>query len=100
MNAVLSIELEVLEPVRVGSADDLLALHPSQIRWISIRLTTEGESDGAVFSAQTSDSRLAVQALVDLALRSQPDGTAVVVWYQGRSETFTIASATNVNRHG
>ena len=100
MNATLSIELEVLEPVLLSSADDLLALHPSQIRWISIRLTTEGEPDGAVFSTQSSDSRLAVQALVDLALGSQPKGTKVVVWFQGRSESFTISSALNVNQHG
>lgn len=100
MNAVLSIELEVLEPVRVGSADDLLALHPSQIRWIAIRLTTDDEGAEAVFNAQTSDSRTAIQALVSLAQRSQPDGTTVVVWFQGRSESFTISTATNVNQHG
>jgi hypothetical protein len=102
MNAVLSIELEVLEPVRVGSADDLLALHPSQIRWISIRLTAEEheDSEAAVFNAQTSDSRVAIRALVSLAERSQPGGTKVLVWFQGRSESFTIASATNENQHG
>jgi len=100
MNAVLSIELEVLEPARVSSAEDLLALHPSQIRWVSIRLAAEGDQDAAVFSAQSSDSRTAIRALVSLAERSQPDGTRVAVWFQGRSESFTISSATNVNQHG
>lgn len=93
MNAVLSIELEILEPALVDSADALRGLHPSQIRWIAIRLTTtgdEGGADAAVFSAQSSDSRVAVRGLVDLAQQSQPQGTAVVVWFQGRSETFLI----------
>lgn len=93
MNAVLTVELEVLEPVLVDTAEGLLQLHPSQIRWIAIRLTTpgdEGGADAAVFSAQSADSRVAVRALVDLAQGSQPGGTAVVVWYQGRSESFVI----------
>ena len=93
MNAVLTIELEILEPTLVASSEDLLQLHPSQIRWIAIRLTSdgdEGRAGAAVFSAQSSDSRIAVRALVDLAHQSQPHGTPVVVWYQGRSESFVI----------
>lgn len=93
MNANLSIELEILEPVLVASADHLLQLHPTQIRWISIRLTgrdDEGEVSDAIFTAQSGADREAVRSLVDLARRAQPHGTAVLVWYQGRSEEFVI----------
>ncbi len=93
MNAVLSVELEILEPALVTSADHLLSLHPSQIRWVSIRLTTGGAGDGGksvTFSAQADDDRVSVQDLVALAQKAQPHGTVVLVWYQGRSESFVI----------
>jgi hypothetical protein len=93
MKAVLTIELEVLEPAIVGSASQLQDLHPSQIRWVSIRLTADGEGleeDSVTFEAQADDARLAIRNLVALAQKSQPEGTAVVVWYQGRSERFLI----------
>ncbi len=90
MNAVLSIELEILEPALVDSAERLLDLHPSQIRWISIRLTTDGDADALTFSSQADDARTAVRSLVALAQKSQPEGTAVLVWYQGRAERFLL----------
>lgn len=101
MKAVLSIELEVLEPAIVGSADQLMDLHPSQIRWVSIRLTADKtaddfadeseEEDGSItFEAQSPDTRVAIRNLVAIAQKSQPEGTEVVVWYQGRSERFQI----------
>lgn len=93
MNATLSIELELLEPVITGSADQLQDLHPSQIRWVSIRLTApheEGDSEAVTFEAQADDARAAIRDLIALAQRAQPDGTDVIVWYQGRSETFRI----------
>ena len=91
MNALLSIELELLEPALVASAEHLLELHPTQIRWVSVRLTAdEGEESSVAFEAQADDSRLAVRNLVALARQSQPHGTVVLVWYQGRSESFLI----------
>lgn len=89
MNAILSIELELLEPARVASASELQELHPSQIRWVSIRLTADG-ADSVPFMAQADDVRAAVRNLIALAQRSQPEGTVVLVWYQGRSESFVI----------
>lgn len=93
MKAILTIELELLEPAIVGNADQLQDLHPSQIRWVSIRLTTEGDDDGpesVAFDARADDAREAIRNLVALAQRSQPEGTTVLVWYQGRSESFLI----------
>lgn len=91
MNAVLSIELEILEPAHVASAEHLLQLHPSQIHWISIRLACDEIGEESVdFEARASDSRLAVRSLVALAQQAQPRGTTVRVWYQGRSESFVI----------
>lgn len=93
MKAVLTIELELLEPANVSTAAQLQELHPSQIRWVSIRLTTdseEGGSDTVTFEARADDARLAVRNLVALAQKSQPEGTAVQVWYQGRFESFLI----------
>lgn len=91
MKAALSIELELLEPVLVMGADHLLQLHPSQIRWISVRLTADGEGAEAVtLDARADDDRIALQELVALARRVQPNGTEVLVWYQGRSERLTI----------
>jgi len=92
MNATLSIEMELLEPLIVTSAAQMLDLHPTQIRWISIRLKLETTADEnpITFSAQADDSRMAIDSLVSLAQRSQPEGTSVVVWFQGRAESFQI----------
>ena len=93
MNATLSIELDLLEPVIVGSADQLQDLHPSQIRWVSIRLTAEtkeGDADPVTFDAHADEARLAIRDLIALAQRAQPEGTTVRVWFQGRSESFRI----------
>lgn len=84
MNAVLSIELEISEPALVASARDMRSLHPGQVRWVSIRLAADG-ADAVTFSSTAS-----LHDLTELAQRSQPDGTAVLVWYQGRSEGFVI----------
>ena len=93
MKAVLSIEMEILEPVTVASAADLQQLHPSQISEVSIKLTTGGDgqpTESVTFRAQAEDARVAIRNLVALAQISQPGGTAVRVWYRGRSEEFVI----------
>ena len=91
MNALLSIELEILEPALVDSAERLLQLHPSQIRWVSIRLAAdEGSEESVAFEAKADDSRAAVRSLIALAQRAQPNGTPVKVWYQGRIEQFLV----------
>ena len=85
--------MELLQPVTVTSASQLEGLHPSQISSVSIRLTATGEgeaTESVTFSAQAGDARLAIRNLVALAQRSQPGGTVVMVWYQGRSEEFVI----------
>lgn len=89
MNAVLSIELEVLDPEAIGDGSRLRELHQHQIRWASLRLISEGETS-ACFSLGSDDVRLGFRDLIDVARLAQPEGTSVLVWYQGRSERFQI----------
>jgi hypothetical protein len=92
VNAVLSIQQEVLEPVGVGSASDLRRIDPSQIRWLSIKLSTSDplKDEPLSYTSKAEDGRFDLQQLIDLAQRSQPGGTLVMVWYQGRSEQIVI----------
>ena len=92
MNATLSIEMELLEPLAVTSAALMMDLHPTQIRWITVQLRhgATSDEDAITFTAQADDSRMAIDSLVTLAQRSQPEGTSVLVWFQGRSESFQI----------
>lgn len=92
MKATLFIEIELLEPTIIASVAQMLDLHPSQIRSVSIRLKPDetAEGDPSIFSAQVENSRIAIYNLISLAQRSQPEGTMVTVWFQGRFESFHV----------
>jgi len=93
MTAILSIDMELLQPVSVTSVATLLQLHSSQVGRVSIRLSTveeDGVVDSITFRADPEDPKGAIQNLVSLSQKSQPGGTAVRIWYQGRSEEFVI----------
>lgn len=98
MKAILCIELELLEPILLESAAQMRELTPEQIRWVSIMLTVDHGEDGGdenegnpvTFTTQSSDAHFSIRDLVLLAQHSQPEGTDVLVWYQGRSERFVI----------
>lgn len=92
MNAILALEIELLQPVHLASEEQLLQIDRSHVRRVSIRLTTDesGPSEVVTLTAGSEVTRIAIQSLVALAKKAQPEGTAVLVTYQGRSEGFTI----------
>ena len=89
MNAVLSIEMEILEPalVRVGGGP---AGPPPDADPLDLRPSCDGGRGGRRLLRAVLGRRVAVRGIIDLARGSQPHGTTVVVWYQGRSESFQI----------
>ncbi len=92
MKATLSIDVELHVPALVGSATELAELHPGQIRSISVRIEAVDEVRGEPVSVEALPdlTRVAMRDLIALARASQPEGTRVAVWYQGRSERFEI----------
>lgn len=83
------IELEINEPAKVGSEEELLRLHAAQIKWISVRLNNGGESSTGLTCSVTND-RSSLLDLIAFARRSQPEGTSVKIWFRGRSEEFSL----------
>lgn len=81
--------MEINEPTSVSSAEQLLQLHPSQISWLTIRLTALGD-DPVQLSLNADEGRLSLQDMVEFARRMQPEGTTVEIWFRGRSEQFMI----------
>ncbi len=75
----------------MASRKDLLQLHPSQVKWISLLLTQEGGS-AARFECRLDKSRASIQDLVRFVGGYQPVGTTVKAWYQGRVEQFSFTT--------
>lgn len=90
MNAVLSIKIDLLEPAKVSSVADIVALDASQIREISICLNCLVDNGNRSVAAVVTSTDSTVQDLIFLAQTTQPEGTSIEIWFQGRSERIRI----------
>ena len=90
MKAAMSIVVELLEPALVRSAEDLKLLDLAQVRHVAIKLTSENNwvDEPLYFESKTDQQAAAIATLVEFARITQPSGTSVEIWYQGRSEAF------------
>jgi hypothetical protein len=87
---VLTIEIELLEAVRVSNAEELQEIDPFQIKRLSLGIRSDDAEETSLYDARAGDLQAAIRELLGLVTRSQPGGTSVRVWYLGRSESFAV----------
>ena len=90
MKAVISIKIDLLEPAHVVTALNILELHPSQIREMSVRVACPGLVSRPSVEAVVPNTTDAMHDLISIVQNSQPEGTFIEVWFHGRYETIRI----------